>query len=287
MNRRGGIVLAVTLAAGCSHLQRTDRLDEARAAYEKAREGPAAGSSPADLATAKKFLDLAQAGLDTNDPKLVDDRATVALLKIEAAEALGRTRALAAERDRTLQALSIDRQQLLDQAQQRLAEAQLELERERVARDAAEARLGVAREAVARETQIRDLPQGTVITLPGGQLFEPGRADLLPAARERLARVAEFLKTARRSARVEGQPGTRGSRAVARALSGKRAERIRDFLIGEGVTSDQIRADPPARHPPPVAVASSPEFAANGAVNIILEPSATGTGGSSPRSTPR
>jgi len=38
----------------------------------------------------------------------------VAIFKIQSAEALGRTHELAAERDRTLQAVSVTRQQLLD-----------------------------------------------------------------------------------------------------------------------------------------------------------------------------
>lgn len=277
---RGAAPLLVLAGLGtaCAHLQRTDRLDEARTAYEKALQGPAAEASPADLATAKKWLDLAETGLQTGDPKVVDDRATVAILKVQAAEAMGRTHELAAERDRTLQEVAATRQQLLEQAQQRLAQTQAELEREKVARDTAEARLAQSRAVLARETEIRDLPQGTVITLPGEKLFARGRADLLPGGRDRLSRVADFLKSASRAARVEAQPPSRLGRKAGLALSGKRAERVRDFLVGKGVTAEQIRADPPSgapRRPVP----SSPEYAANGAVDIVLEPAGAGTGG--------
>ena len=272
------LLLGATLSAGCAHLRSTDRLDEARVAYEKAQQGPAAASSPADLATAKKFLDVAEKGLETGDPRLVDDRATIAILKIQAAEALGRTHELAAERDRTLQALAATRQQLLDEAQQKLALTRVELEKEKVARDAAEARLGEARAVLARETEIRDLSEGTVITLPGGQLFHQGRADLLPSGRDRLSRVADFLKSASRSARVQAQPPSKGSRKAALALSGKRAERVRDFLVGEGVTARQIIAEPPTRTPTRT-FPDSPEYAANGAVDIVLEPARARTGG--------
>src|SRR5262249_46521527 len=154
--------------------------DEARAAYDKAQQGPAAESSPADLATARKFLDLAEKGLETGDPKLVDDRATVAILKIRAAEALGRTHELAAERDPTLQAVNVTKQKLLDEARQKLQLAQAELEKEKAARDTLEGRLTQSRDVLARQTMIRDLPEGTVITLPGGQLFQQDRAELLP-----------------------------------------------------------------------------------------------------------
>ena len=278
MRRTCLLLSCAAFCVSCVHLQRTDRLDEAKAAYEKALQGSAADASPADLATAKKWLDLAEAGLDTGDPKVVDDRATVAILKTQAAEALGRTHELAAERDRTLQALSVAKQQLLDETQQRLALTRAELEKEKVARDAAEARLSQSRAVLARETEIRDLAEGTVITLPGGEFFQNGRADLLPQGRERLSRVADYLKNASRSARVEARPASKGSRKAALALSGKRAERVRDFLVGEGVTAQQIRTELP-RSPPPRRLPDSPELATSGAVDIVLEPAGTGTAG--------
>ncbi len=273
---------AALFSAGCVHLTSTDRLDEARAAYEKAQQGPAAESSPADLATARKFLDLAEKGLETGDPRLVDDRATVAILKIQAAEAVGRTHELAAERDRTLQAINVTKQQLLDEARQKLMLAQAELEKEKLARDAMAAGLTQSRDVLARQTMIRDLPEGTVITLPGGQLFQQGQAELLPAGRDQLSRVADFLKTSDRSARVTAQPPTHGSRKARLALSGKRAESVRDYLVGEGVTARQIVADPPSATPTR-PLPKSPEFATSGAVDIVLEPARDGTGGPATR----
>jgi len=276
MRRSTLVLLGAALSSGCVHLATTDRLDQARAAYEKAQQGPAADSSPADLATAKKFLELAEKGLETGDAKLVDDRATVAILKIQSAEALGRTHELAAERDRTQQAVNVTRQQLLDEAKQKLMLARTELEKEREARDAMAARLTQSKDVLARETLIRDLPEGTVITLPGGQLFQQGRAELLPAGRDQLSRVADFLKTSDRSARVTAQPPSRGSRKAKLALSGQRAESVRDFLLGEGVTAHQIVTDPPSATPTR-PLPKSPEFATGGAVDIILEPARAGT----------
>jgi len=202
----------------------------------------------------------------------------VAILKVQSAEALGRTHELAAERDRTLQAVNVTKQQLLDEARQKLMLTQAELEKERAARDAMTARLTQSRSALAQETQIRDLPEGTVITLPGGALFQQGRAELLPAGRDQLSRVADFLKSADRSARVTAQPPSRGSRKAALSLSGKRAERVRDYLVGEGVTARQIIAEPPTATPTR-PLPNSPEFATNGAVDIVLEPARGGAPG--------
>jgi outer membrane protein OmpA-like peptidoglycan-associated protein len=145
------------------------------------------------------------------------------------------------------------------------------------------ARLTQSRDVLARETMVRDLPEGTVITLPGGQLFQQGRAELLPAGRDQLDRVAEFLKTADRSARVTAQPPSHGSKKARLTLSGKRAEQVRDYLVGEGVTARQIVADPPSATPTR-PLPRSPEFATSGAVDIVLEPASGGTGGAaSPR----
>jgi hypothetical protein len=77
---------------------------------------------------------------------------------------------------------------------------------------------------------------------------------------------------------VTAQPPSRGSRKAARALSGQRAERVRDFLVGEGVTAQQIVADPPSATPTR-QLPNSPEFATNGAVDIVLEPVRAGAGG--------
>ena len=93
----------------------------------------------------------------------------------------------------------------------------------------------------------------------------------MPQGRERLSQVADYLKNASRSARVEARPASKGSRKAALALSGKRAERVRDFLVGQGVTAQQIRTEPPGTTPAR-RLPDSPELATNGAVDIVLEP---------------
>ena len=91
--------------------------------------------------------------------------------------------------------------------------------------------------------------------------------------------MAEFLKTASRAAFVEAQPPKQGSGSAALALSGKRAERVRAFLVSEGVTPGQIRAARADASTPVRPLPASPEFASTGAVNIVLEPARLGTGG--------
>ena len=194
----------------------------------------------------------------------------------------------ATERDRTLQAVNATKQQLLEEAQQKLAQTQAELEKEKASRDVLEARLAQSRAVLSRETLIRDLPEGTVITLPGGQLFARGRSRSAPGGRDRLSRVADFLKSASRSARVAAQPPSRGSRSAALALSGKRADRVRDFLVDAGVTPEQIRAEASAGKAPVHPLPASPEFAARrgGHRPRARHGPGPGAAGAAPRKTP-
>jgi hypothetical protein len=82
MKWSGAIAAATFLMLACGHMEATPRLKEAQAAYGKAAQGPAAQYSPAELATAKKALDQANASLETGDRDLVDDKASLALSKV-------------------------------------------------------------------------------------------------------------------------------------------------------------------------------------------------------------
>ncbi len=228
MKTVGTFAAMVVFVIACSHLEATPRLKEAQAAYAKAEQGPAAQYSPAELATAKKFLDQANAALETGDAQVVDDRASIALDKIYTAEAIGRGQEANAQRDAALKELNISRDQLLSQTQQQLG-------KERAARNDAEAQLAKSRQELEHYAQVRELARGTVITLAGGVLFETGKAELLPGAQDRLARVADFLKNSDRSVVVEGYTDSTGSEATNMALSERRAQTVRDYLASHGV----------------------------------------------------
>ena len=277
---------ALALVLGCAHLERTDRLDEARAEYEKASRGPAAQYSPAELATAKKALDQADASLKTGDAKLVDAQASLALLKIQHAESLGRGGKAAAERDAALRELNLTREQMLEQTQQRLSETEQQLEHERQARNEAESNLAQSRQELEQYAQVRDVARGTVITLSGGVLFDSGKSELLPGAQDRLGRVATFLKSSPRAVVVEGYTDSQGSPALNDSLSRRRAEVVRDYLVSQGVPAGRIRANGKGPSAPVASNATSSGRALNRRVEIVLErppagEQSQGVGGSS------
>jgi outer membrane protein OmpA-like peptidoglycan-associated protein len=253
-------------------MEATPQLKNAQAAYDKAAQGPAAQYSPADLATAKKALDQANASLESGDKELVDDKANLALSKIAIADSAGRTQQAAAERDASLKELNITRDQML-------SKTQAELDRERLARTSAESQLAESRKNLEQYARVQDMARGTVITLSGGVLFETGKADLLPGAQDQLARVATYLKNSPRPVVIEGYTDSRGSSKKNQALSEQRAQAVSDFLTAQGVPADRIRSVGKGASSPIASNASANGRAQNRRVEIVLE-NAPATAGS-------
>lgn len=264
----------------CGHMEATPQLKNAQAAYDKAAQGPAAQYSPADLATAKKALDQANASLETNDKELVDDKASLALSKIAIADSAGRTQQAAAERDASLKELNITRDQMLSKTQE-------ELDRERQARTAAESQLAQSRKDLEQFARVQDMARGTVITLSGGVLFETGKADLLPGAQDQLARVASYLKNSPRPVQIEGYTDSRGSAKKNQALSEQRAQTVSDFLIGQGVPADRIHSVGKGASSPIASNASADGRAQNRRVEIVLQNAPATAGSPAPTDTGR
>jgi outer membrane protein OmpA-like peptidoglycan-associated protein len=256
---------------GCSHLETTPKLEQARNTYSQAAQGPAAKYSPAELATAKKYLDQANQSLSTNDPKVVDDKADLAMLKAQSADAIGRTQEAAAERDATLKQLNLTREQMLQEAQQQLGATQQQLDKERLARNDAEQQLAKSRQELEQFAQVRDMARGTVITLSGGVLFETGKSELLTGAQDRLSRVADYLKNSPRHVVVEGYTDSTGSSSTNMSLSQRRADSVRDYLIAQGVPADRLSAQGKGESSPVASNANSAGRAMNRRVEIILQ----------------
>ena len=264
MRWSGAIATAMALMLACGHMEATPRLKEAQAAYDQAAKGPAAQYSPAELATAKKALDQANASLETGDRDLVDDKASLALSKVSIAESAGRTQQSAAQRDAALKELNITRDQMLSKTQE-------ELNRERQARTAAESELAASRKELEQFAQVRDVARGTVITLSGSVLFESGKAELLPGSQDRLSRVAAFLKNSPRPVIIEGYTDSRGSSSKNQSLSERRAQAVSEYLTSQGVPADRIRAVGKGASSPVASNASSSGRSQNRRVEIVLE----------------
>jgi chemotaxis protein MotB len=89
--------------------------------------------------------------------------------------------------------------------------------------------------------------RGLVITIQEKLVFEPGRADLTPRARSRLALLSKLLNQVNNYVRVEGHtdniPISGGQFGSNWTLSSARAANIADFLVREGnVTPQRVSA---------------------------------------------
>jgi outer membrane protein OmpA-like peptidoglycan-associated protein len=90
--------------------------------------------------------------------------------------------------------------------------------------------------------QTRDTVRGLVVNMPD-VLFDFNKYTLKPAARERLARVSGIvLAYPDLKLEIEGHTDSVGTEEYNQTLSEKRAATVRDYLVGSGVSIDNVTA---------------------------------------------
>jgi outer membrane protein OmpA-like peptidoglycan-associated protein len=88
--------------------------------------------------------------------------------------------------------------------------------------------------------QTRDTVRGLIVNM-SGVLFETGKADLRPAAREKLAKISGIvLAHPDLKLEVEGHTDSVGGDSFNQTLSERRAQGARDYLVSQGVSADSI-----------------------------------------------
>jgi len=291
----------LTAAIGCAHAGASQQLVSARAAMLQAQHGAAAQLEPDELLVAQRSLAMAE-GQDDGSPREAH-YAYVAERETRIAMADARRdqieRGLAQDQDdyqrelervarergvevqdahRTIQ----DRDHMVAEQQDAIAQHQVALAAEQQARaDAEQAAADVERRASDAMARLRELasvreePTETVITLSGEVLFQSDRSELRPEARDRLSPVADAIRATGNTAVIAGYTDSRGSDEYNRTLSQRRAEAVRDFLIGEGVPSDHIQAEGRGEMSPVAPNTTAEGRAENRRVEISLHPSAT------------
>ena len=107
---------------------------------------------------------------------------------------------------------------------------------ERRASEALDCSLGLA--------TIRHEKRGTVITLPSDRLVDSGEWAITTSGQYNLRELAAGLRDQEgRAIRIQGYTDSMGTSAVNDALSLRRAEAVRDFLITQGVAAESMRAE--------------------------------------------
>lgn len=262
-----GLALLGTFAVaflGCAHTVPAE-LANARAAYQRSSEGPAAQLVPADLHKAQVALAKAeQSYADDPDSFRTRDLAYVAQRKCEMADALA---SIAADQGSTVQAkddFSTMQGEIVEQTKSDLSATRTAL-----------------MAALAKLAAVKEEDRGLVITLSGSVLFASDESTLLPDAQARLDQVAEALLTSpNRGLVIEGHTDSEGSDEDNMALSQRRADAVRTYLIGRGYAADRIVAQGLGEGRP-IAGNDTPEGRSNNRrVEIIIQRDAPAQAGS-------
>jgi outer membrane protein OmpA-like peptidoglycan-associated protein len=133
----------------------------------------------------------------------------------------------------------------LEQSRLQVQTAQAELEKTRqelAVRDAEARRLRMQQE-LSRIASTKNNERGLIVTLSSGILFDSGKSAIKPGAKKTLTRIADQLKSDNTiRIAVEGYTDSVGTEKTNHALSERRANAVRDFLVQAGVPGDRISA---------------------------------------------
>jgi outer membrane protein OmpA-like peptidoglycan-associated protein len=244
-------VASVLLAACAAAPLKPDGAAEARNKLTQLQSDPNLGSR-APLAMKEADIAVSVAEQPQADKELGAYRVYLADRKVATARALAETRF--AEDQRA--AISAQREKArLDARTQEANVAENQVATARIAaassdQQAAEMQRQIAssdQEAAEMQRQIDALQakvtdRGLVLTL-GDVLFESGRADLRAGADSKLNKLVAFLnKYPDRVVTIEGYTDSVGSEDYNQALSQRRADSVRSYLLREGIESGRISA---------------------------------------------
>lgn len=246
--------LALFAMTACGAASRPSQdLVNARVAYERAKASETSRFAPASLVDAENALARAERA-HRADPGSEKERAYayIAERRAQLAEARGAT--AMARQDR------IDAEQEYAQLQefQRIADEQRAAEMAAARsselgatgepggpgmRGSWDARAQKALDDLKGTMNVAEDNRGTVISIPGGNLFAAGGSRLLPAGRAHLDRIAEALKDqGERPISIEGFTDSRGSEEGNQLLSEKRADAVRKYLVEKGIDEALLSA---------------------------------------------
>jgi outer membrane protein OmpA-like peptidoglycan-associated protein len=112
------------------------------------------------------------------------------------------------------------------------------------------------------------------VSLPSGILFDLNKDVLKPDAKDSLAKAAVTLKTSETNIIVEGHTDSSGSDIINQPLSQRRANRVRDFLISQGVPAGKLTAVGYGSSRPAVPNDTEANRALNRRVQLEISPNA-------------
>lgn len=284
---RSAFALGLGYSVSCATSQAPSELISARASYHQAKSSAAATHDPADLHTAKKAMNAAEASFQEDGAtQRTRDLAYTADRRARIAESRGNAAVATEQQKKTVDDMHSSQSAQLGQANKKLAVQGQAMENqaamiasEKEARLAAEKRAAQANADLAKFASVKEESRGTVITLSGGVLFASSKSELLPAAQLKLNSVADALMQQDPDSKmvVEGHTDSQGGDGYNQDLSQRRAQIVRDYLVGRGVAADRVSSQGFGSSRSIADNKSAEGRANNRRVEIVVEPKAART----------
>ncbi len=200
------------------------RIEQAKIDAERRAHEEAQAKAEADAAAAQQQTIQAQAQSEEDARRRAEAERAQADAQAAQAAALAQQQQAQAAAAAAQQAASVADQQRQEAIQQR---------------EAMRARLLAQLNQVL---QTRDTARGLVVSMPD-VLFAFNKYELKPEARERLAKISGIvLAYPDLKLQIEGYTDSIGSDEYNQTLSDKRAEAVRDYLVSQGVSMNNVSA---------------------------------------------
>jgi len=282
MGRGFGILLSLSLifplSVGCGPSKMAkDQLEKARKTYEQAKVDPnATALAPIYLTDAENAFREAEKAGNSDEmihlSYLAERKAQIAMTIAEGKKAEENLRKLNTETAELLaQKKKLDQQRELEMKRSQMEAEQARLatkvEAERAAKAKAEADMLMKE---LSELKARQTDRGIVLTI-GEVLFAFAKADLSSKADKNVYKLAKFLqKYPNRNVLIEGHTDSIGSEEYNQDLSQRRAESVKEKLVGDGVGPDRITTVGYGKKYPAVSNDTDANRALNRRVEVII-----------------
>lgn len=245
-------LIAIAILSGCNSTTHNDYLSNAHSSYNNAQADPQVTTLAAvELKEASDSLSKADKALSAGENEAtVNQLAYIAHQKVAIAQETAKrknyelavTNAAANRNIVRLEARTAE----ADAAKKQVVVVQAAASQQAEELAAANANAVSDQAVIAdQEKQIEDLnaqktKRGLVITL-GDVLFGSGKSQLKPGGAHNLQKLVDFLdQYPQRNVLIEGHTDSIGSDSLNQRLSERRANAVRNALIGQGISSDRI-----------------------------------------------
>jgi outer membrane protein OmpA-like peptidoglycan-associated protein len=205
------------------------------------------------------------------------DRAEAENMRREAEEEAQQAAKAKAEAEAAQRAALAQQQQLAAEADKaRAAAAEADRLRQQAEKDKSDLRARLLQQLNA-VLETHDTARGLIANM-GDVLFETGKYELKPEARERLARVSGILLAySSLKVAIEGHTDAVGTDDYNQRLSEQRAQSVRDYLVSQGVTAQAVTARGLGKTQPIASNDTADGRQRNRRVELVLSGDAIGT----------